>query len=225
MKNKVLFTWSSGKDSALALYELRKDPNYEVIALLTTVTQDYDRVSMHGVRRVLLEQQAASMGIPLDILYINNNTSSEEYELKMKDKLSGYLRQGVTTVAFGDIFLEDLRKSRESNLAKVGMQALFPIWKRDTTELSQTLIKLGFKAVTTCIDSQVLDKSFAGRTYDEQFLRDLPPAVDPCGENGEFHSFAFAGPIFHKEVSFTKGELVLRDNRFCFCDLCSPFKL
>jgi len=219
MTEKVLFTWSGGKDSALALYELHKAQRYNVVALLTTVTEDYDRISMHGVRRALLEQQARSLNIPLDIVYITKNSSNEEFEARMKEKLLQYKSQGISSVVFGDIFLEDLRKYREDNLAQVGMEALFPIWKRDTDELAHTFIALGFKAVITCVDSRSLDKKFVGRAFDKRFLSALPPSIDPCGENGEFHSFVYAGPIFSESIRFRKGEVVLRDNRFYFCDL------
>ena len=219
MPEEVLFIWSGGKDSALALYELRKTQRYGIAALLTTVTEDYDRISMHGVRRALLEQQALSLNIPLDIAYITKDSSNEEFEARMKEKLLQYKSQGISSVVFGDIFLEDLRKYREDNLAQVGMQALFPIWKRDTDELAHTFIALGFKAVITCVDSQSLDKKFVGRAFDKRFLSELPPSVDPCGENGEFHSFVYAGPIFSESIRFRKGEVVLRDNRFYFCDL------
>lgn len=219
MNEKVLFTWSGGKDSAIALYELKKTHSYEISALLTTVTEDYDRVSMHGVRRILLEQQAESLGLSLEKVYITKNASNDEYERKMRDRLMIYKNQGVLSVAFGDIFLEDLRRYREKNLSKIGMKAIFPIWKRDTTELANIFIDLGFKAVITCVDSNVLDKRFVGRIYDKQFLRELPSSVDPCGENGEFHSFVYDGPIFRKRIVFTIGDIVLRDNRFYFCDL------
>jgi len=219
MPEEVLFIWSGGKDSALALYELRKTQRYGIAALLTTVTEDYDRISMHGVRRALLEQQALSLNIPLDIAYITKDSSNEEFEARMKEKLLQYKSRGISSVVFGDIFLEDLRKYREDNLAQVGMQALFPIWKWDTDELAHTFIALGFKAVITCVDSQSLDKKFVGRAFDKRFLSELPPGVDPCGENGEFHSFVHAGPIFSESICFRKGEVVLRDNRFCFCDL------
>jgi len=219
MTENVLFTWSGGKDSALALYELQRAQSYSVAALLTTVTEDYDRISMHGVRRALLEQQARSLSIPLDIVYITVNSSNEEFEARMKEKLLQYKSRGTSSVVFGDIFLEDLRKYREDNLAQVGMQALFPIWKRDTYELAHTFIALGFKAVITCVDSQSLDKKFVGRAFDKRFLSELPPSVDPCGENGEFHSFVHAGPIFSESIRFRKGEVVIRDNRFYFCDL------
>ncbi|MDY6892902.1 MAG: diphthine--ammonia ligase [Chloroflexota bacterium] len=216
---KVLFTWSGGKDSAMALYELEMTQGYEVAALLTTITEDYNRISMHGVRATLLEQQAASLRLPLEKVYITRNSSNEEYESTMRDKLMLYQRQGVFSVAFGDIFLEDLRKYREANLAKIGMSGIFPLWKRDTTELARTFIDVGFKAVTTCVDSQFLDKRFVGRVYNEQFLSELPETVDPCGENGEFHSFVYDGPIFRERMVYRKGEVALREGRFYYCDL------
>ena len=219
MSEKVLFTWSGGKDSALSLYILRKFHNYEIVSLLTSVTEDYNRISMHGVRRVLLEQQARSLGLPLEMLYITRNSSNEEYEAKMKEKLLQYKSVGVSSVVFGDIFLEDLRKYRENNLAQVGMKGIFPIWKRDTTELAHTFINLGFKAVITCVDSNVLDGKYAGRYFDNHFLSELPSKADPCGENGEFHSFVYDGPIFRERIRFRRGKIVLRDNRFYFCDL------
>lgn len=218
-KEKVLFTWSGGKDSAMSLYELQSTQSYKVLALITTVTKDYDRISMHGVRSILLERQAESLFLPFEKIYITKNASNEEFESRMKDKLLYYQSQGVFSIAFGDIFLEDLRKYREENLSKIGMKGIFPIWKKNTTELAHKFIDLGFKAVITCIDSKVLDKSFAGREFDRQFLSKLPHTVDPCGENGEFHSFVYDGPIFRKEISHQKGEVVLRDNRFYYCDL------
>ena len=216
---KVLFTWSGGKDSILALYELQMRSDYEIVALLTVLAEDYDRISMHGVRSILLERQANSLGLPIEKVYISKNSSNEEYEAKMREVLQRYLTADVSSVGFGDIFLEDLRKHREDNLSKIGMKAIFPIWKRDTVELAHEFIDLGFKAIITCIDSNVLDKAFVGRLYDQQFLSDLPSTVDPCGENGEFHSFVYDGPMFQKEVPFAKGEIVFRDNRFWYCDL------
>lgn len=218
-KEKILFTWSGGKDGSLALYELRKSRQCEVVAILTTVTETYDRISMHGVRRVLLERQADALGLILEKVLISSCATNEEYEDKMCAVLERYRAQGIERVAFGDIFLEELRQYREENLARIGMQGIFPLWRRDTQELAHTFIRLGFEAITTCVDGHVLDKRYVGRIYDEDFLADLPPSVDPCGENGEFHSFAFAGPIFRNRVAFTKGEVVLRDNRFYFCDL------
>lgn len=219
MTEKVLFAWSGGKDSAMALYELQMSDGYEILALLTTVTEGYDRISMHGVRRILIEQQAESLGLPVEKIYIAKNSSNEEYEAKMRDKLMHYQGQGVLSVVFGDIFLEDVRKYREENLAKIGMKGVFPLWKKDTTELAHTFIDLGFKAVITCVDSNFLDRIFVGRVFDEQFLSELPSSVDPCGENGEFHSFVYDGPIFRKRILYKKGEVILRDNRFYYCDL------
>jgi uncharacterized protein (TIGR00290 family) len=216
---KIIFTWSGGKDSAMALYELQLTHKYEVSALLTTITEDYERISMHGVRRILLEQQADSLGLPLEKLFISKNASNEEYESKMQEALIKYRVTGVSSVVFGDIFLEDLRKYREDNLSKINMKGIFPIWKRDTTELAHAFLDLSFKAVVICVDSNVLDKKFVGRAFDERFLSELPTSVDPCGENGEFHSFVYDGPIFRERIVFTMGDIVLRDNRFYFCDL------
>lgn len=216
---RVIFCWSGGKDSAMALYELRKSRSHEVAALLTTITEDHDRISMHGVRRTLLEEQARSLGLPLERVSITKGSSNESYEAAMRDKLCRYMSMGVSSVVFGDIFLEDLRKYREGNLSKLGMKGIFPIWKRDTRELAHAFIDSGFKAIVTCVDSKVLDKKFAGSTFDREFLSDLPAGVDPCGENGEFHSFVYDGPIFSKRISCEKGEVVLRDERYYFCDL------
>ena len=221
MAKTVVFTWSGGKESAMALYELRRTDGYEVSALLTTLTEDYDRISMHGVRRELLERQAESLGLPLEKVFIARNSSTEDYEARMKDTLERHQSRGVELVAFGDIFLQDLRQYREDNLAKLGMKAVFPLWGRDTTELAREFINVGFKAVVTCVDSNVLDRSFVGREFDEQFLSDLPSTVDPCGENGEFHSFVYDGPIFRNRILHEKGEKVLRNGRFWYCDLTS----
>lgn len=218
MREKILFSWSSGKDSGMAFYVLSQMDNYEVTALLTTVTDAYQRVSMHGVRVELLEQQAESLGLPLEKILITPNADNKQYEEKMQATLEKHKLNGVSTVAFGDIFLEDLKKYREDNLAKVQMKACFPIWKRDTAELSRTFVKLGFKAVITCVDTDVLDGKFAGRIYDD-ILDELPANIDPCGENGEFHSFVFDGPIFAKPIAINIGQAVLRDNRFNFCDV------
>lgn len=223
MKEKVIFSWSGGKDSALALYELIQRADYEITALLTTINQDYDRTSMHGVRRILLEQQAQSLGFALERVLISKDSSNEEYERKMREVLEKYQNAGVCSVAFGDIFLEDLRKYRQEKLSKIGMKAIFPIWKFNTTDLANTFINSGFKAVITCVDSNVLGKIFVGRTFDEQFLSELPCGVDPCGENGEFHSFVYDGPIFRDGIPYTTGEVALRENRFYYCDLV-PFE-
>jgi len=218
MSKDIFLSWSGGKDSSLALYEIQKAGTHNVAALLTTITEDYDRISMHGVRVALLEQQAESLGLPLKKILIPKDSTNEVYEARMRALLEAGLRDGIDTVAFGDIFLEDLKIYREKNLAQLDMKGLFPIWKRDSAELAQTFIKMGFKAVLACIDTAHLDPSFAGRAYDQDLLRDLPPNVDPCGENGEFHSFAFVGPIFKHRINHTVGEVVRRD-RYCFCDL------
>jgi uncharacterized protein (TIGR00290 family) len=214
----VLFCWSGGKDSAMALHALQSANGHRVVALLTTVTEAYDRISMHGVRRVLLERQAASIGLPLHAVLIPPQCVNATYEARMKEALNEHLLRGVQRVAFGDIFLEDLRVYREKNLAQLGMRALFPIWKRDTRELAGDFVRLRFQAIAVCIDPRVLDVSFAGRVLDESFFADLPAGVDPCGENGEFHTFVFDGPILRTPVRFVPGERVLRDG-FCFCDL------
>lgn len=219
MKEKVILCWSGGKDSALTLHELRKDGKYEVVTLLTTLTRDYDRVCMHGVRRILLEQQAESLGLPLERIFISKNASNEEYESRMREVLERYRTEGVCAVVFGDIFLEDLRKYREEKLSQVAMKGLFPIWKRDTAKLACEFINLGYEAIVTCANSNLLDSTLVGRPFDEQFLSTLPEAVDPCGENGEFHSFVSNGPIFQQQIPHTTGETVLRDNGFYYCDL------
>jgi len=218
MPEDVLFCWSGGKDSAMALHALRSAGEYRVTSLLTTVTDEYDRISMHGVRRVLLERQAESIGLPLHAVLIPPQCVNATYEARMNEALSEYLTRGIGRVAFGDIFLEDLRVYRERNLARVGMEALFPIWKRDTRELAREFVSLGFRATAVCVDPRVLDPSFAGRMLDESFFADLPPGVDPCGENGEFHTFVFDGPLFQTPIHVVTGEKVMRDG-FCFCDL------
>ena len=218
MAEKVAFSWSGGKDSAIALYEIQKSGKYEVVALLTTVTEEYDRICMHGVRRILLEHQAQSLGLPVEKIFISKNTSNEEYDAKMLDMLSKFQEAGVSSIVFGDISLEDIRKYREENLSKVGMRGIFPIWKRETNELIRTFIDLGFKAIVTCVDSKVLDKGFVGRIVDKHFLSELPTNVNPSGENGEFHSFVFDGPLFKHRILYTIGQVVLRDS-FYFCDL------
>jgi uncharacterized protein (TIGR00290 family) len=221
MREKVIVAWSGGKDSTLALYKILENSRYEVLDLLTTMTKDYERDSVHGVRYVLLEQQVSSLGFRLERMLISKGASNEEYKREMLKTLTRHLAVGVFSVVFGDIFLEDVRKYREQALAVVGMKGIFPLWKRDTKELSRTFINLGFKAIIVSIDTDFLGEDFVGREYDEQFLSDLPENVDPCGENGEFHSFVYDGPIFHERVLFKKGENVLRENRFCYCDLLS----
>ncbi|MEI6949477.1 diphthine--ammonia ligase [Paraflavisolibacter sp. H34] len=242
MAHKSYFNWSGGKDSALALYHALQDSNYAIEKLLTSVNAQYRRISMHGVREELLEQQAAAIGLPLQKLVLPDQPSMSVYEQQMEQTVTGLLQEGFTHSFFGDIFLEDLRAYRETQLAKAGLQAVFPLWKRNTRELMEEFLSLGFKTVVVCTKAEVLDASFAGRIIDRDFLNDLPPGVDPCGENGEFHTFVFDGPIFKKPVPFQVGEKVLRqyqapkeqkDNCFSaqpapanmgfwFCELCGP---
>lgn len=203
----------------MALHALKQSGNFEVAALLTSLNEEHDRISMHGVRRILLERQAEALGLPLHLVPLPNPATNAVYEARMAVALEGYRNTSIARVAFGDIFLEDLRAYRERNLARIGMRGIFPIWKRDTRELARTFLSLGFRAVVTCVDTKVLDASFAGRAIDSAFLDALPPTVDTCGENGEFHSFVFDGPLFRAPVRFVKGEAVIRDT-FCFCDLC-----
>ncbi len=219
MTKKIILSWSGGKDSAITLHELKNDPEYEIETIFTTVTEGYDRISMHGVRRTLLEKQADALGLDLETLTISKKSSDEEYEIRMRAFLEKQIKEGITTVAFGDIFLEDLRKYREDKLRLVEMTAVFPLWGNNTEQLANSFVEDGFKAVITCVDTEKLDGSFSGRTLDRDFLNDLPDGIDPCGENGEFHSFVYDGPVFTKPVSFSIGQTVLRDDRFSFTDL------
>lgn len=217
-REPIVFCWSGGKDSAMALHALFRQQQFRTTALLTTVTEGYERVSMHGVRRELLQLQAESIGLPLHEVRIPRRCRNAVYEARMEQALRGFYDQGVRKVAFGDIFLEDLRAYREQNLARIGMTALFPLWKRDTRELIRFFHAQRFRAVAICIDPKVVDPSFAGRELDESFFRDLPPGADPCGENGEFHTFVFDGPIFRRAILLRTGEVAHRGG-FVFCDL------
>lgn len=234
MKEKVIFNWSSGKDSALCLYKMLQSDKYEIQCLLTSVNDQYDRISMHGVRTVLLEAQAKSLGLPLVQLRLPEMPSMEIYENQMASTLSELKINGATISAFGDIFLEDLRKYREDKLAQLDLKGLFPLWKQPTDQLIKEFIDLGFKAIITCVNDKYLDQSFVGRIIDEQFIKDLPENVDPCGENGEFHSFVFDGPIFKEPIAFEKGEIVHKkyeqpkndddSNDVCKSDSENPFE-
>jgi uncharacterized protein (TIGR00290 family) len=217
-REPILFCWSGGKDSAMALHTLLQRDDVRVVALLTTVTEGYERISMHGVRRELLERQAESIGLPLHEVRIPPLCVNPIYEARMEEALRVHYDQGVRKAAFGDIFLEDLRAYREKNLARIGMTALFPIWKRDTPELIRAFHAARFRAMAVCVDGQILGREFAGRELDESFFKDLPPTADPCGENGEFHTFVFDGPIFRHAIPVHVGEVVERDS-FIYCDL------
>lgn len=214
----VLMSWSGGKDSCFALYEIQKSARHRVAALLTTVTRDFARVSMHGVRTELLEMQAMSLGVPLHEVFISRGASNDEYETNMAEAFRGYRDSGISSVIFGDLFLEDIRAYRDQFLGLHRMKGLYPVWGRNTADFIREFVELGFKAVLTCVDPRALDRSFAGKTIDKDFLASLPPALDPCGENGEFHTFVFDGPNFARPVKFIPGETVLRDG-FWFCDL------
>lgn len=206
MKPQALFNWSSGKDSALALYKILQENQYEVSTLLTSINEEFQRVSMHGVHVSLLEKQAESLGIPLVKMELPKEPSMEEYQKIMSNTMAEIQALGVTHSIFGDIFLEDLRKYREQQLNAIGMQAVFPLWKKDTSRLIREFLDLGFKTIVTCVNGSYLDKGFAGRMIDHDFIKDLPENVDPCGENGEFHTFTFDGPIFKTPVAFEIGE-------------------
>jgi uncharacterized protein (TIGR00290 family) len=218
MSEPILFCWSGGKDSAMALHTLLQQKNVDVVSLMTTVTDEYNRISMHGVRRELLLLQAHSIGLALHEVRIPPQCVNSLYEARMEQALRAHYAKGVRAVAFGDIFLEDLRSWREKNLARIGMTALFPIWKRDTSELIRHFHASRFRAIAVCVDRKVLDPTFAGRELDGSFFRDLPPHVDPCGENGEFHTFVFDGPIFQRPIPVRTGVVIQRDS-FVFCDL------
>jgi uncharacterized protein (TIGR00290 family) len=217
MKQRVVLSWSGGKDCALALHELRRG-GYEVAALLTTVTEESGRVGMHGVRRDLLQRQTDSLGLPLREIAIPPFPPNEVYEARMRQALEGCLADGITAVAFGDLFLEDIRVYRERNLARVGMHGVYPLWGRETAALARELLDHGFRAVLVCVDLRKLDRSFVGREIDARFLAELPSGVDPCGENGEFHTFAFAGPGFREPVAFVRGA-VRDESPFAYLDL------
>lgn len=202
--------WSGGKDSSLCLHKILRDPAFSVDGLLTSVNAAHNRISMHGVRRELLELQAASIGIPLQTIELPEQPGMREYEQAMMEKVNALKKEGYTHAVFGDIFLEDLKLYREQKLATADVQCVFPLWKLSTTELMEEFLSLGFKAILVCVNEKFLDKSFCGREIDAAFVRDLPANVDVCGENGEYHSFVFDGPIFKSPIPFTKGEIVYR---------------
>nr|WP_086939719.1 diphthine--ammonia ligase [Thaumasiovibrio occultus] len=207
---QAYFNWSSGKDSALALYLALRDPKFQIQTLLTTVNETHQRVSMHGLRVELLEQQAEALGLPLEKIWLPETVTMEEYEVLMRAAVDKLKARGLNDTFFGDIYLEDLRAHREAQLSSVGITAHFPLWQRDTRELLDQLLSLGFKAVVVAVDGSKLDESFVGRELNADFIADLPKDVDPCGENGEFHTFVFDGPNFRHPVPFTLGDTVHR---------------
>ena len=216
--SRVAVSWSSGKDSAWSLHLLRQDPSIEVVALVTTLNEQFDRVAMHAVRRELLELQAKSLGLPLWTVPLPWPCSNDEYELRMTALCKRATGEAVQAIVFGDLFLADIRAYREKQLADTGLEPLFPVWQIPTAELARTMIASGLRAKITCVDPKVLSKEFAGRDFDSQFLADLPPQIDPCGENGEFHSFVYDGPGFREPIPVSVGEIVERDG-FVFADL------
>jgi uncharacterized protein (TIGR00290 family) len=215
---RVALAWSSGKDSAWTLHALRLDPRFTVVGLLTTVNAAYDRVAMHAVRRRLLEAQADAAGLPLHVAEIPYPCPNETYEAVMASAVERLRADGVEGIAFGDLFLEDVRRYRERQMAGTGLAPLFPLWGRPTAALAREMVDGGLQARLTCVDPRVLPASFAGKTYDENLLRELPDDVDPCGERGEFHTCVVAGPMFARRIGVTPGEIVRRDV-FVFSDL------
>lgn len=206
---KAIFCWSGGKDSSLCLYKVLQEGEYEVKYLLTTINENFKRVSMHGVREELIEKQAETIGIPLKKMYVRE-AHNDEYDRNMQNILLEAKDERIEYVIFGDIFLEDLRQYRENNLAKVGMNAVFPLWKRDTRELMDEFLSLGFRTITCCVNDFYLNESRVGVEIDNEFLSSLPENVDPCGENGEFHTFCFEGPLFRSEIGFRIGRKVYK---------------
>jgi uncharacterized protein (TIGR00290 family) len=217
-QRRVALSWSSGKDSAWSLHLLRQDPSIEVVALVTTLNEQFDRVAMHAVRRELLELQAESVGVPLWTVPLPWPCSNEQYEGRMRDLCARALDAGVEAMAFGDLFLADIRAYREKQLAGTGLQPLFPVWQIPTADLAQAMIASGLRAKITCVDPKVLPAEFAGRDFDSQFLADLPRTADPCGENGEFHSFVYDGPGFRCAMDVSVVEIAERDG-FVFADV------
>jgi len=217
----IILSWSGGKDSALALHALSQDPSCEVVGLLTSVTREYDRISIHGVRRTLLEAQAASLALPLFEVSLAPNCSNHDYEAAFLGALATIQQQNpdVSQIAFGDLFLEDVRAYRERVLSTTGWTPRFPLWGLDTAALARQFIDDGFNARLVCVDTTQLDGAFAGRAYDTTMLAELPSSVDPCGERGEFHTFVSDGPPFSAAIQYSCGEKVLRDGRFMYCDL------
>ena len=206
---KAIFCWSGGKDSALALYHILQKSNYEVVALLTTLNEQYNRISMHGVQEALLEKQIQAIGLPLIKMYVREGNNAE-YEKNMEKLLLEYKSRGVSYVIFGDIFLEDLRDYREKNLAKIGLKGVFPLWKKDTKKLVHDFLHLGFKTIICCVNDALLNEKHVGKELTRDFIHKLPPTVDPCGENGEFHSFCYDGPLYKHPVKFSVGEKTYR---------------
>jgi len=217
-RSKAVLSWSSGKDSAMALHRVIEAGALEVVSLLTTINDQFHRIAMHGVREEFLDLQSESLGYPLEKVFIPYPCPNVTYEEKIGQALVRLKARDVSQVIFGDLFLADIRKYREEKLAQIDLRPIFPLWGEDTRILAREMLKVGFRAVVTCVDPKKLSTTYAGREFDESFLADLPPGVDPCGENGEFHTFVYDGPVFKKPIHVSVGELVLRDG-FQFADL------
>lgn len=213
----AVVAFSGGKDSTMALWRLPQ--GYQPVALLTNVQASTERVSVHGVPRHLVEQQAAALGLPLHIVALPDAPSNAQYEAAVEAALEPFYAQGVRHIVYGDLFLEDIRAYREAHLAKIGWKTIYPLWGRDTRQLIRQFLAAGFKAIVTCVDITRLDASFCGRVIDDAFLDDLPAGVDPCGENGEFHTFVYDGPLFARAMAFQIADVCRCDERFCWCDL------
>ncbi len=216
--SRAWMSWSSGKDSALALHRTRETPGVEVVGLFTTVNAAFERVAMHGVRRDLLDAQAAALGLPLDVVELPWPCTNEVYEQRMTEMVGRASAAAIDTVVFGDLFLEDIRRYREQSLEGTGLRALFPLWQRPTDAIARELLELGFRAIVSCVDPRQAPRELSGRWYDDAFLSDLPSGVDPCGENGEFHTVVVDGPGFSSAITVTVGETVERDG-FIFTDV------
>jgi uncharacterized protein (TIGR00290 family) len=221
MKAPVALSWSGGKDSSLTLQHLRAGAEYEVVALLTSVTRGYDRVSIHGVRRALLEAQAAALGLPLIEVCLEPKSSDAAYQRAFLDALDVLTERhpAVNRIAFGDLYLRDVRDYRDRLLADTAYRGLYPLWERPTRALADSFVADGFEATLVCVDETQIDARFAGRRFDHELLAELPPSADPCGENGEFHTFVHGGPIFSRPIAVVPGEIVRREERFTYCDL------
>ena len=220
---KIALSWSGGKDCILTLDALSRAGHYKVAALLTTLTEEYQRVSMHGLRRELVRKQAESLGVELQEMIIPCSATNNAYESSFKAAMARLQEQGIRKIAFGDLYLDDVRTYRLELLNDAGIEGLFPLWQNDTFELANAFISRGFRAVTVCVDSQALKRTFAGREFDRTLLRELPPNVDPCGENGEFHTFVYDGSLFAQRIAHHRGQVVLRDERFYYCDLLPAY--
>ncbi len=215
----AIVSWSGGKDSMLALHTILNKKEYKIKTLFTSSSIEYDRVSIHGVRNEIIKKQARSIGLPIHLIHLPKNVDDNKYQLIMKGEMTRFISKGIFSVVFGDIFLEDVREYRESNLSKIGMKGIFPLWGKSSRNLARKFLDLRFNAIITSVDSTLLDGSFIGEIFNDEFISAIPKNVDPCGENGEFHTFVFDGPLFSHPIQFKKGKIICRENRFYYIDL------